>query len=397
MHPISLLQRWFERNTTFMHRGRAASLSAAVEGLLWGGRLTLSHLGRSLRGAARTKHKIKRVDRLLGNAHLHSERRAIYKALAQWLLVGVERPVILVDWSDCEPGHAWLMLSAALAVGGRAIPLYEEAHRLVAYNSPRTHRRFLQALQTVLPVGCRPIVVTDAGFRGPWFRAVEALGWDWIGRVRNRIKVCVEDTLRWRYTTALYREATSRIRHLGRCALSHKQPYAAELYLVKLSRRGPGRPLKVHGAGVAARRCRKLYKDPWLLATSLPHTPGMGRRVMTLYAKRMQIEETFRDLKDERWGFGFALARSHSRARREALLLIATLATFLLWLVGLAAKMRGWGHHFQANTERRRAVLSVVFLAREVLRHSSYILNRAALYASLRELRRHLQAQAVAV
>lgn len=394
MHSIILLQRWLERNTAFMHRCRAASLTAVVGGLLRGGKLTLSHLGRAVCGASHAKHKIKRVDRLLGNSHLHRERAAVYRALAQWLLRGVERPVILVDWSDCAPGHEWLMLSAALALGGRAIPLYEEVHRLASYNSPRTHRRFLEGLKGVLPTSCRPILITDAGFRGPWFRAVEKLGWDWVGRVRNRIKVRMEGTETWRYTTSLYEEATSRVRHLGRCSLSHKHPYSAALYLVRLSRRGPGRPLKAHGAGPTARRCRKLYKDPWLIATSLPHEPGMGSRVMKLYAKRMQIEESFRDLKDERWGFGLALARSGSRQRREVLLLIATLATLLLWLIGLAAKAYGWMRHFQANTERRRAVLSIVFLGREVLRHHGPPLPNTALRSSLRWLRTQFQTQA---
>lgn len=30
------------------------------------------------------------------------------------------------------------------------------------------------------------LLVTDAGFRGPRFRAVEAMGWHWLGRLRNR-------------------------------------------------------------------------------------------------------------------------------------------------------------------------------------------------------------------
>jgi len=29
---------------------------------------------------------------------------------------------------------------------------------------------------------CKPIVVTDAGFRTPWFKEIESLGWDWVGR-----------------------------------------------------------------------------------------------------------------------------------------------------------------------------------------------------------------------
>jgi hypothetical protein len=394
MDAVRLLQTWFKRNAAFMHRTRAESLITAVEGLLRGGTLTLSHVGRALRGSSRTKHKIKRVDRLMGNIHLHRERPRVYRAVAQWLLSNVERPVVLVDWSDCEPGHEWLMLTAALAMGGRAIPIYEEVHRLRVYNSPRTHRRFLKSLQAVLPSGCRPILVTDAGFRGPWFRAVEQLSWDWVGRVRNCIKIYIESNGRWRYTTALYREATARMRYLGQGQLSHRKPYGAQLYLVKVSRRGAGRPLKAHGRSATARRCRKLYKDPWLLATSLPHAPGMAKRVMKLYAKRMQIEETFRDLKDERWGFGFAQARTHTSVRREVLLLIATLATLLLWLVGLAAKAYGWIHHFQANTERRRAVLSVIFLGREVLNHPNYVLEYFELQRSLASLRAQLQLQA---
>ena len=151
MHAISLLQRWFAHNTPFMHQGRQASVLAAVAGLLWGGTLTLTHLGRSLPGAAHTKHKIKRIDRLLGNAHLQGECSQVYAALAGWLLSGIRRPVIVVDWSDCEPGHEWLMLTAAVTVGGRALPLYQEVHRLSAYNSPGTHRRFLKALHAVLP------------------------------------------------------------------------------------------------------------------------------------------------------------------------------------------------------------------------------------------------------
>ena len=40
------------------------------------------------------------------------------------------------------------------------------------YNNAKTHRRFLQRLKSVLPGGCCPIVVTDAGLRGSWFRDV---------------------------------------------------------------------------------------------------------------------------------------------------------------------------------------------------------------------------------
>ena len=118
---------------------------------------------------------------------------------------------------------------------------------------------------------------------------------------------------------------------------------------------------------------------------------------MKLYRnrKRMQIEETFRDLKNDRWGFALVLARSRSRQRREILLLIAALATWALWLLGLAARARRWQRHFQANTERAREVLSVVFLGRELLRSRQFSPDRAELSAALHRLRALIRNQVV--
>jgi hypothetical protein len=369
-----------------MHLARSRALARVVDGLLRGGVLALTALGRSLRGEGLTKHKVKCVDRLLGNPHLRGERAGTYQALSSWLLAGRERPVILVDWSDFQTGHDWLILKAALALRGRALTLYEEVHPLARYNSPKTHRSFLRHLQSVLPTGCRPILVTDAGFRGPWFRDVEACGWDWVGRVRNQVQYSLDGST-WGYTTALYRQATTRIRHLGRALLSHKNPYTCELYLVRMPARGPGRPLKRHGQGSGALRCRKLYKDPWLLATSLPHARGCAAHIKALYGKRMQIEETFRDLKGQRWGLALELARCRRAQRRELLLLIAALATLVLWLLGLVVTARGWTGHFQANTERRRPVLSIVFLGRELLRAPRLGLTSLELDAAAQQLR----------
>ena len=69
--------------------------------------------------------------------------------------------------------------------GTRAISIYEEVHAMCRSNNARTHRQFLQRLKSVLPEGRRPLVVADAEFRDPRFRDVEALGWDWVGRIRN--------------------------------------------------------------------------------------------------------------------------------------------------------------------------------------------------------------------
>jgi len=155
---------------------------------------------------------------------------------------------------------------------------------------------------------------------------------------------------------------------------------------VRQYRRGPGRPRKAHGRGATARRCRQLHKDPWLLATSLPHTGGAARRVVKLYTLRMKIEEGIRDTKDARWGFALRYARSRRAERMEVLLLLAALGTLACWLAGLAADAHRWGRHFQANTVRRRAVLSTVFVGRQLLSSPRFRLTCGYLRRALARL-----------
>jgi hypothetical protein len=181
MHAISFLSRWLGDFTVVGHRARAMALRKAVQSLILSGKLSLTHLGRHRRGSAHVKHHIKSIDRLLGNAHLHDERDGIYRTIAATLLGNNRSPVLVVNWSDFEPGHQWAMIKAAVPVGGHAVTIYERVFPFKRYNSPGAHREFLHALKRVLQERCCPIVVTDAGFRGPWFpmsRRSDGTGWD---------------------------------------------------------------------------------------------------------------------------------------------------------------------------------------------------------------------------
>jgi|TARA_B100000315_G_scaffold150895_1_gene139690 hypothetical protein len=100
----------------------------------------------------------------------------------------------------------------------------------------------------------------------------------------------------------------------------------------------------------------------------------------------MQIEETFRDLKSHRWGYGLQYARSQSTERLENLLLITTLAMLATWLMGLAAKANDWMKHFQANTESRKPVLSIFFLGRRMFKSTRLRLSTRDLYAAMNAL-----------
>ena len=211
-------------------------------------------------------------------------------------------------------------------------------HTLDGYNTPRTHRRFLQRLGQIVPPASRPIVVTDASFRGPRFLAVEALGWDWIGARAQRREL----QRRQGRELAVDDDAVP-IGH-GEAALGGTLP----------ARQAP--PVRRHAvsdqkvivasrddrSGVTGTAIRRTWRGvdtrkPWLQATSLVPSPGrLGRRVVKWYARRMQIELSFRDAKGTRWGWQLPYSGSRRVERLNVLLLSEMLATFVSWLVGLA-------------------------------------------------------------
>jgi hypothetical protein len=389
MHAGQTLSRWLRNRSVIGHTARAIALIRVVQALLIGGRASLTALGRARSGSAHVKHHIKAVDRLLGNQHLHSERDAVYRAIAQSLLAGVKRPVLAIDWSDfeCGAGRKWTMIKAAVPVGGRAVVVYARAFPFKRYNSPGAHREFLQALKSVLPVACNPIIVTDAGFRGPWFRMVESLGWDWVGRIRNKIKYLNEQTGRWCFTDSLYKQATPVTRHLGEFRLSPRHGYRFRMYLVRAYAPAKGGRRRPSHGNMNTKLYRRLHRAPWLLATSLPHKKGSERQIKRLYAQRMQIEETFRDAKCHRWGFGLRYARCNNAKRIEILLLLAALAALVLWLIGLAARSLNLARHFQANTERKKPVLSTIFIGRQLIQRQQADLSDSLLKDMFQQLR----------
>jgi hypothetical protein len=225
-------------------------------------------------------------------------------------------------------------------------------------------------------------------------RGLQSYGWDWVGRIRNGIKYFNQETGRWCYTDSLYPRATQGVQHLGEVTLSRRCRYRFRLYLVRAHKPRFGRPRKgPRGIQPNETMYRRLHRAPWLLATSLPHDDTAGARIRKLYASRMQIEETFRDMKSHRWGLGLRYCRCRSAKRLQVLLLVAALATLALWLVGLGARALGLSRRFQANTERRRAVLSVVFVGRQLLLRTHAAITEPLLHNALSVLQSlHLQA-----
>ncbi|MGU4989411.1 hypothetical protein MAX16_18410, partial [Escherichia coli] len=120
-----------------LHLKRLNSLTLACHALLDCKTLTLTELGRNLPTKARTKHNIKRIDRLLGNRHLHKERLAVYRWHASFICSGNTMPIVLVDWSDIREQKRLMVLRASVALHGRSVMKWstKTGHRVRVFSS----------------------------------------------------------------------------------------------------------------------------------------------------------------------------------------------------------------------------------------------------------------------
>lgn len=364
MHAEKVSHKILENTCAWMHASRRQALEAGILAAIRERRLSVTGLGRAIASEASEKHCIKRADRLIGNPHLYREYDDVYLSFARLILGTVQRPVILIDWSDLDGGKTQFLLRAAVAIDGRALSLYEEVHGLDSKEKPAIHRRFLYRLKALLPDTCHPILVTDAGFRTPWFKLVEKMGWDWVGRLRNRHLVRENEQYVWYRSNELFSLATTTPKYLGSMQLTRRDPISCHFVLYKGKSKGRS---KLTMAGIRARSAKseqsaKREREPWLLVTSLPATSKLAKRIVNIYKTRMQVEEAFRDTKSLRYGIGFELNRSRSLKRLQLLLLVAMIATFVLWLLGMAARLTQQHWQYQANSIKSRHVLSVIYL-----------------------------------
>lgn len=377
MHARKIVDEMLNDCLLCLHAKQAEVVKVAVCGALAGGRLSLSQLARSVESATTMRHRVKRIDRLLGNKALYAARATIYHEVAEQWLAGIEQVLVVIDWSDVTADQQWHLLRASVSVEGRSMTLYEEVHPQHKYGDRAVHRRFLGRLAKLLPAGCSPMIMTDAGFRSTWFDLVTQRRWQWIGRIRGKDMVRIAGCP-WKRCTEIYAEATSHAREYSNASYVRSNPTDCRLVLVKREAKGRSRRTRMGKRSLArtSLKSSRSAREPWLLACS----PGLAhlssQAIIALYAQRMRIEQSFRDIKNERGGFGLSASRSRSGKRLETLLLIGHLAGWLMRLIGESAQQCQMQLQFGSVSRLDHKEISVLTLARRVIDAGSTWLHR---------------------
>jgi len=314
-----------------LHAKRVLSISLATLGVIHGASLSVHAIGRALavvRGK-KGKHGVKQVDRPLSNAGVN-----VWRLFAQWVpyvLGQREEAVVSLDWTDFDADDHTTLVASLRTKHGRSTPLVWMTVHKSALKGMRND------VEDTLPLRLREVIapevkvtiLADRGFADQALYALlKQLGFEYVVRFRQRITV----------TSAQGERRTA----------AEWVPKAGHLRKLK------GARITTDEAEVAAVVCvkKKGMKEPWCLATSLEE--ASGAEVVKLYAGRFTIEESFRDVKDSRFGMGLSSFSIAEPDRRDRLLLLSALACALLTLLGAAGESLGMERYLKANTSKRR-------------------------------------------
>ena len=224
--------------------------------------------------------------------------------------------LVSIDWTEWH--HELRMLSSAVVVGKRAVPLFVQVtKKLVRLRSQNSYENaFLRVLADLLKrAEVRATILCDRGFRRvSWIELLQRLALGFVVRLKDDVSV----TYRGKMTT------------LAQLGATLPRGKVVDLGIV---------PLR-SDAAIQVRVVfywAKKAQAPWWVATS---ETGRPSRAIRLYDRRMTVEEQFRDTKGKRFGvkLHWTQFRDPEALARFTMLLAVAL---LIWiLAGTSAANR---------------------------------------------------------
>jgi len=338
---------WITSVCLGLRKSQSKTLADVVAVAIQVGRVSLSELGRLLaeerQGTA--KHAIKRVWRFTANDRVHvgdamqGPLRWLFHSRKPWK----NRPLLVTfDWTEVRSFHT---LMAAAVIRGRGVPLLWASYpEWVLYKSQNNlEEGLLRLLKSLLPEWMTVVVVADRGFgRTELARTCQQMGFHYVIRIKPTVHVeCRE--FRGKLDLLPVKHGTERL-----------------LKDVQFRKQNP---VVQHVAVCWKKGLPKDRDECWFLMTDLSYTV---KRLTDLYGRRMTIEELFRDEKNRRHGWALRNTQITRAERFDRLLLILTLAYWLLLGIGLTALKRYPPGTWCSNN--RPGACGLFFIGRKMLR-----------------------------
>lgn len=312
-----------------MHSKQILSLTNAVQGVISAASLAVSAIGAALATAQGFDRQsaIKQVDRFFSNRKIK-----LLNFFLHWIPYVVQKKnqiIVSLDWTDFDKNDQATLCINVITNHGRATPLLWRTHlkNTLKNNRKKYEQNLLELLKSFLPVSCEKVIVlADRGFGDvAFFDFIVSLGFDYVIRFKGNTNVTID---------GLTKPASEWLKK-GKAA----RFLNAEITLSRY---------------VSTFVCvqDKDMKDAWYLASSL--TNCSAREIIWFYGRRFSCEESFRDIKDIRFGMGLSNTSISKPERRDRILLVSAISVVLLTLLGAAGEEIGLDKMFKRKTVERR-------------------------------------------
>jgi hypothetical protein len=323
-------------------------------------RISLANIGRSMLGTV--KHQIKRCWRFCANDRIETAD-AMRGILRRVLKKRKKTLIISVDWTDIR---SFQTLVASVVFKGRSIPVCWSSCTKHVYDGHRSRNSFEEALlltlRSMIPQQIRVILLGDRGFgRTELARFCQHNGFSYIIRVHPDVQVRSAS-----YNGKLIDYPVRK----GICKLLSSVAYRSHHSVSQ---------------NIVIRWVRGLPKhrdECWFLMTDLS---AGAAQISHLYARRMTIEQLFRDQKNKLNGWSLRDTRITRADRIDRLLLILAIAYLLLCGIGLVALRSGRPGDWSSSTRNECSVFTIgrIMLPRLPIRVSNAL---AAVLAATEEV-----------
>jgi hypothetical protein len=284
-------------------------------------RVSLAEIGRHActHAVGTVKHQIKRCWRFCDNDRIEPTEamRGVVEQLLKKRRTSKKPLLIALDWVDIK-GFQTLMAAAVLK--GRSTPLCWASTTNHVYDGHRSRNAFeeslLLLLRSMIPQPIKVIILADRGFgRTELARFCQRHGFHYVIRIGPKVQV--------RTAAGFQGKLLDYPVYKGICKLLTHVSYRSH------------HPVTQHIVVRWVRGLPAKRDECWFLMTDLHQGPA---QLSNLYARRMTIEQLFRDHKSKRNGWSLRDTQIKTPQRLDRLLLILAIAYLLLCGLGLIAK-----------------------------------------------------------
>ncbi len=330
---------WFKRNLCEIILSQRKTLGYLVYGLLKCGKVGVAAIGRGMESNTTARHNIKRVARYLENKNIKVSKTLInYQKI---VLNGLKTIYLIIDWTLIK-NRGYQSLVVSIISDGRAIPLFFKTYKEGEIYKQQTKYEILMLdeIKKIVDKDVKLYIIGDRGFgqKPELIQHIDKLGFYYVERCKDSYYM---EKNNYKGKMKDYSIKNNSINDLKdviwpNIGLSRQKEKSFRLKsrLIFLKKDG--------------------YKERWILCTNDYESDSY--KIILIYGKRMNIEQSFKDKKNLDRGFCFEKMRLSSAERYDRMLLLICFAYLFLTLLGKLAENNRLHKKIMPNTVKYRSI-----------------------------------------